>query len=534
MAKVFVQSRKARPFWFGHPWVFSGAIDRVKGDPKDGSVVELCDHEGKSIGYGWWNSKSQIRVRLVALTHEGELDDALIVKRISRAISLRCDSSKLPEVASVFRLVHSEGDGLPGLIIDAYRDVAGGIANPSDAPLHLVMQVTALGMVAHLPAIIKHLVAALNPASIIERGSGYAAEEEGLTRADYTHFGEPPLTPITVHEHGVKYLCDVRAGQKTGFFADQRENRRAVLPYVRGKHVLDAFCYVGGFGLPALVHGGAASVHFLDSSGFALDLARAGAAANGVSERASFEDANVLRVLDHWGKEGKKFGVVMLDPPKLVHRRIELERGMRLYQEINRKAVMVLEDGGILVTHSCSQHVSEQDFEHMLSTVAKDTGCRFQLLHRGAQGSDHPVMLPHEESRYLKSLVLRVSQPLPGWVPFIPDGPPRFDGAGVPEHVVPAHGPTGSDDPMTGSATSSGADEAERPAAPRRTFDRAPSTRQGFRSGPSRAPRGGGGPPRSGTRPGPRPPQRPRPPRSDGPRGDGPSSRPPIRDSWGP
>jgi 23S rRNA (cytosine1962-C5)-methyltransferase len=421
MAKVFVQPRKARPFWFGHPWVFSGAIDRVKGDPRDGSVVELCDHEGKTIGSGWWNGRSQIRVRLVALAHEGALDDALLVKRLDRAIDLRLDAMRLQETASVFRLVHSEGDLLPGLVIDAYREAAG----ETEGALHLVMQVTALGMTAHLPALIARLVERLAPASITERASGYAAEEEGIARADAVHHGDAPVHPICVVENGVRYWCDIRAGQKTGFFADQRDNRRAVLPYVKGKSVLDAFCYVGGFGLPALVHGGAASVHFLDSSGFALELAQRGAASNGVAERATFEDANVLRVLDRWGREGRMFGVVMVDPPKLVHRRMELEKGLRLYHEINRKAVGVLEDGGILVTHSCSQHVSESDFEHMLSTVAKETGCRFQLLHRGTQGADHPVMLPHDESRYLKSRVFRVVKPPEGFVPFRPDGPPR-------------------------------------------------------------------------------------------------------------
>jgi 23S rRNA (cytosine1962-C5)-methyltransferase len=393
-AKVFVKHRRARPFWFGHPWVFAGAVDRVRGQVADGDVVELCDHEGQTIGYGFFNSRSQIRVRLVALWFEGLVTTELILARVDRALELRRGVLELDEKTNAMRVIHSEGDGLPGFVADW---IAG----------HVVIQITSLGIERFVPAIVERLVERLRPESVIERAARVGLEEEGLVRQDGVRSGTPPSGPVEVIEHGVRFWCDLLSGQKTGFFCDQRDNRQAIRPLVAGRSVLDAFCYVGGFGMNAAV-AGARSVHFLDSSGPAIALARRGATDNGVAERTSFEEANVLRALDHYAKEGRRFDVVILDPPKLVHRLAELNKGLRLYFEINYKAAQVLNDGGVIVTCSCSQHVSESDFEDVLSNVAKETESRLQLIHRGGQPGDHPVMLPHVESRYLKCHVYRV------------------------------------------------------------------------------------------------------------------------------
>jgi 23S rRNA (cytosine1962-C5)-methyltransferase len=394
MAKVFVKHRRARPFWFGHPWVFAGAVDRVRGQVRDGDVVELCDDQGQLIGHGFYNSKSQIRVRLVSLWFEGPVTRELILERVDRALDLRRDLLRLDAVTNAVRLIHSEGDGLPGLVADRFGD-------------HIVVQVTSRGIAAFVQDIVGRLVERLSPSSVTERVARIGLDEEGLVRRDAVLFGTAPSGPVEVVEHGVRFWCDILAGQKTGFFCDQRDNRRLLAPLVRDRAVLDAFCYVGGFGLNAAI-AGARSVHMIDSSEPAIALARRGAESNGVLDRTTFEEANVLRALDHYGRDGRRFDVVILDPPKLVHRLAELNKGLRLYYEINWKAVQVLNDGGVLLTCSCSQHVSESDFEDMLSNVAKESGTRFQLLHRGNQPPDHPVMLPHAESRYLKCHVYRV------------------------------------------------------------------------------------------------------------------------------
>ncbi|HYC77951.1 MAG TPA: class I SAM-dependent rRNA methyltransferase, partial [Planctomycetota bacterium] len=394
MAKVFVQPRKARPFWFGHPWVFSGAIDRVRGKLKDGDVVDLCDHEGRLIGQGFYNGKSQIRVRLVALAFEGPLDEALLLKRLDDAIALRRDVLRLDEATNAYRLVHSEGDGIPGFVVDKVGD-------------HLAVQVTALGVARFVPKLVERLVERLAPKSVMERTSRVGLEEEGLEREAGALYGAAPVDPVEVLENGVTYFVDVVAGQKTGWYCDQRDNRRAVAPLVRDKDVLDAFSYVGGFGVLA-AKAGAKSVRSIDSSGFALALARRAAEANGVADRMIFDEANVLRALDHDQKEGRRYDVVIIDPPKLVHRRADLDKGARLYSEVNAKALAVLNDGGLLVTCSCSQHVTEPAFEEVVATAAKESHARLQLIHRGAQGADHPITLPHAESRYLKFHVYRV------------------------------------------------------------------------------------------------------------------------------
>ena len=397
MAKVFVMARKARPFWYGHPWVFSGAIDRVRGKVKDGEVVELCDHEGKLIGQGFFNEKSQIRVRLAAMGFEGPLDEKLMLARLDAAVALRRDVLRLEERSNSYRVVHSEGDGLPGLVVDKVGP-------------HLVLQVSALGMATFVPKLVDRLVELYKPQSVVERTSRIGLEEEGLERHDGVLYGELPSEPVVVVENGVKFFVDVVAGQKTGWYCDQRDNRAFVASLTRGKDVLDAFSYVGGFGLPAAV-AGAKSVRCIDSSGFALQFAQRGAVENGVADRMTFDEANVLRALDYDAREGRKYDVVIVDPPKLVHRRIDLEKGLRLYEEIQQKAIAVTRDDGIIVTCSCSQHVQEDAFEEIIAGAAKDSFVRLQLIYRGGQGGDHPLTLPHSESRYLKLHVYRVRRP---------------------------------------------------------------------------------------------------------------------------
>lgn len=400
MSKVFIKKRRARPFWFGHPWVFSGAIDRTRGKLKDGDVVDVCDFEGRTIGQGFWNGKSQIRVRLTALHGEGPLTDDFLVRRLDAAVALRREVLRLDAVTNAYRVVHSEGDGLPGLIVDKVGD-------------RLVVQLGSLGIARRIDPILDRLEEIYAPSSILERASKVAVEEEGLERDEGVLRGAgaeraaDATTAVEVHEHGVRYVCDPGEGQKTGWYADQRDNRRALAPLARDRDVLDAFSYVGGFGL-AMAKAGARSVRCVDSSERALAHLALGARANDVESVVTAEQGNVLRVLDHAAKEDASWDVVVLDPPKFVHKRSQLERGLKLYQEVNLKGVNVVRPGGVLVTCSCSQHVQPEHFEEMLGAVAHEAGVRLQEIYSGGQAADHPSVIPMDENRYLKCRAYRV------------------------------------------------------------------------------------------------------------------------------
>jgi 23S rRNA (cytosine1962-C5)-methyltransferase len=394
MARVILKFRKARPFWFGHPWVFTGAIDRVKGQVADGDVVELVDDSGRLIGEGFWNSKSQIAVRLTSLKGEGALDTPLLLKRLDAAIALREDTLRLSECTNAYRVVHSEGDGLPGLIVDRLGP-------------YLMLQVSCFGMARFLEPLLQRLIERYQPEAVCERECKVAVEEEGLVRPAAVLHGTAPTGPVEVREFGVKAFADPMGGQKTGWYSDQRDNRHFAAHLARNKDVLDAFSYTGGFALQMAAQG-ARHVTLVDSSEPAIDLARRAAEAQAFADRMSFERGNVLRVFDHFAQEGRQFDVVVIDPPKFVHKRAELERGLALYHEVNVKALRLVRDGGVLMTHSCSQHVAEEHFDEMLASAAKSIGVRAQEFFRSTQAPDHPVLIPLLESRYLKCRAVRV------------------------------------------------------------------------------------------------------------------------------
>jgi 23S rRNA (cytosine1962-C5)-methyltransferase len=331
---------------------------------------------------------------LVARVAEGELDTDLLVRRIEGAIKLRHDVLRLPERTNAYRVVHGEGDGIPGLVVDRLGDA-------------LVIQLSCLGILNHLEPMLERLRGTLNPTVIFEKKSSVAEEEEGLIRPDGVLWGQVNGTPIEVLDDGLRFLCDPLEGQKTGYYTDQRDNRVAVAPLAQGLRVLDAFSYMGGFGL-RMAKAGATSVHLLDSSEAAIASAHQAIELNGVGDLVTTERGNVLRQLEHYKAAGRQFDLVVLDPPKFVHKRAGLTKGLRLYEEVNRKGVDVLVDGGILVTCSCSQHVSESNLEEVLGEVGHRLGARFQEIYRGGQAPDHPVLLPLEESRYLKCRAYRV------------------------------------------------------------------------------------------------------------------------------
>ncbi|MEN6496615.1 MAG: class I SAM-dependent rRNA methyltransferase [Thermoguttaceae bacterium] len=393
MAQVVLKPRKARPFYGRHPWVLDSAVERVEGAPADGDIVDLVSDKGKFVARGVFNSRSRIRVRLYTWRSTEALDEAFWRRRLEAAVRLRSVLGYAdPQGAA--RLVFSEGDGLSGLIVDRYAD-------------YLVIQVTSLGMVTRLPAIMENLAELVKPQGILVRTDRSVSKAEGLDPVDRFAWGKAPDGPVLITDQGLRYHVDLAEGQKTGFYLDQRENRREAARYMRDRKVLDVFCYSGGFGLAAAALGGAQEVLGIDSSRKAIELAKTNAELNGLTN-VGFEAADSFEWLEARVSAGQRYGGVVLDPPKFAGSRRGIDEALRAYHWLNRLGVELLEPGGILVTCSCSGHVTRDDFLDMLLGVAQQTGRDLQLLQVRGPSPDHPVMVTCPESEYLKCVICRV------------------------------------------------------------------------------------------------------------------------------
>ena len=394
-ATVLVKAKRARPFFGRHPWVLDTAIDRVEGTPADGDVVDLATHEGRFIARGIWNASSRLRVRLYAFESDVPLDAPFWRSRIDAAIALR-RTLGLDDRAGAARLINSEGDDLSGLIVDRYGD-------------HLAIQVTSLAMAGRLDAICDALEAAVKPAGILLRGADRGLSKlEGLHLPDRVIRGTAPEGPVFIREGSLSWGVDLTEGQKTGFYLDQRENRRAAALLARDRRVLDLFCYSGGFAVTCAITGSARSVLAVDGSAKATTLARANADFNGAAN-VTVETADAFGRIDSLAATGEKFGMVILDPPKFARSRGAIEEALRAYHRINRVAVDLLEPGGILVTCSCSGSVSRDDFLEMLSVVAQRSGRQIAMLECRGAAPDHPVSASCLEGEYLKCVIARVA-----------------------------------------------------------------------------------------------------------------------------
>lgn len=394
-ATVLVKAKRARPFFGRHPWVLDTAIERFEGTPADGDVVDLATHEGRFIARGIWNASSRLRVRLYAFDAGVPLDAPFWRSRIDAAIALR-RSLGLDDRAGAARLINSEGDDLSGLIVDRYGD-------------HLAVQATSLAMAGRLDAICDALEEAVKPAGILLRGADRGLSKlEGLHLPDRVIRGTAPDGPVFIREGNLSWGVDLTEGQKTGFYLDQRENRRAAALLARDRRVLDLFCYSGGFAVTCAVTGAARSVLAVDGSAKATALARANADFNGAAN-VTVETADAFQRIDSLSASAEKFGMVILDPPKFARSRGAIDEALRAYHRINRVAVDLLEPGGILVTCSCSGSVSRDDFLEMLSTVAQRSGRQIAMLECRGAAPDHPVSASCLEGEYLKCIIARVA-----------------------------------------------------------------------------------------------------------------------------
>jgi 23S rRNA (cytosine1962-C5)-methyltransferase len=394
MPDVFLKPGRDKAVRNRHPWVFSGAIARFEGRPEDGETVTVRDAAGVFLARGYLNRRSQIVVRLLSWDEGEGIDEAFWARRIAAAVARRralvADSE-----TTAYRLIHAEADLLPGLVVDRYGE-------------YLVVQCLTLGIARRRDLLVAALAQALSPAGIYERSDVDVRAQEGLPPATGVLYGQAPPPEIEILEHGHRFLVDLAGGQKTGFYLDQRENRRALARYVREREMLDAFAYSGGFSVYA-ARAGAGPIVLLDASAEALDLARRNLQANGRDlSLVSFDCGDVFETLRLYRDRGRTFDGIVLDPPKFAPTRRHVERAARAYKDINLLALKLLRPGGVLFTFSCSGAVDADLLQKIVFGASVDAGRDVQALEWLAQGPDHPVLLSFPESAYLKGLVCRV------------------------------------------------------------------------------------------------------------------------------
>lgn len=373
----------------GHPWVFANEIDSVDPSAQDGDVLTLVNHEGRFVGKGYYNSRSQIRIRLLTRQPDEVIDAAYFHRRIEQCWAYR---KKLGYVENC-RLVFGEADSLPQLIIDKFND-------------HFVIQTLALGIDRWKPALVQALETIFQPKGIYERNDVPVRELEGLPQQK-GFLSAPFDTRIHIQENGLRFLVDLEQGQKTGYFLDQQDNRRAIQHIVKGAEVLGAFTYTGTFEVHA-AHYGARSVLGLDISASAVEMANANAALNGLSDRCRFETANAFDVLKAWGKEGRAYDVVMLDPPAFTKSRETIQKAITGYKEINLRGMKLVRPGGFLVTSSCTNLIQPDLFLQIIEMAAKDARRKIRQVTFQTQSADHPIVWGQENTQYLKFLIVQV------------------------------------------------------------------------------------------------------------------------------
>lgn len=377
-----------------HPWVFSGAIARIAGASAPGDTVRVQSEAGEFLAWAASSPASQIRLRVWSFDETTVIDTAFFRRRLEAAIALRRRLGLLQRDGAC-RLVFSEADGLPGLIVDRYAGI-------------LVCQFLSAGADRWSEVIVSLLAELLDPRAIFDRSDTAARRKEDLPARHGLLAGEMPEDTVAYNDNGLKLLVEVGTGQKTGAYVDQSVNRRRVAAFAHGARVLDAYSYAGGFSLAALA-AGAAEATLIDGSADALALARRQAELNAVADRCHYINGKVPVELRRLRDEGRRFELVVLDPPKFVHSRRQVQSGSRGYKDINLLGAQLLTPGGILATFSCSGHVGADLFQKIVAGAALDAGRELQIIERLSQSPDHPVALRFPEAEYLKGLILRAA-----------------------------------------------------------------------------------------------------------------------------
>jgi 23S rRNA (cytosine1962-C5)-methyltransferase len=393
--RVILKKGRTKPVNQRHPWIYSGAVDRVEGDPADGDVVDVRDAGNNWLARGYINQQSQIVVRLLTWHQDEAIAGAFWRNRLARAVAARKPLVD-DESTNAYRLVHAESDYLPGLIVDQYAD-------------WLVVQFLTLGIERWRDEIVDGLTSLVSARGICERSDADVRVKEGLERRAGMLRGEQPPKEIEILENGHRFVVDLCEGHKTGFYLDQRENRARLSAFSQGAEVLDAFAYTGGFSVYAAA-GEAKQITLVDGSAPSLALAQRNLAINALEGiEVELVEGNVFSVLRGYRAQNRRFDVIVLDPPKFAPSAREVEKASRAYKDVNLLAFQLLRSGGVLFTFSCSGAVTADLFRKIVFGSALDAERDAQVLGHLTQGSDHPVALTFPEGAYLKGLICRVA-----------------------------------------------------------------------------------------------------------------------------
>jgi 23S rRNA (cytosine1962-C5)-methyltransferase len=425
MSSILLKRKRAKPVLQRHPWIFSGAIQRIQGAPVDGDIVDVYDAGHNWLARGYINQQSQIAVRLLTWHQDELIDGAFWRRRLERAITARrrlglrqpseprLGKAPRPAPTTAYRLVHAESDYLPGLVVDRYDH-------------WLVVQFLTLAMDQRRGDIVQLLADLLTPRGIYERSDVDVRQQEGLEQRTGLLWGDEPPHQVEIRENHHRFLVNVREGHKTGFYLDQRENRERFSAFCADAEVLDAFAYTGAFAVNAAA-GRASAITLIDSSAPSLEAARQNLALNPMrpartrdpamtgeegrsrlgSPDVEYVEGDVFSVLRGFRADNRLFDVIVLDPPKLAHTRHKVERASRAYKDINLLAFQLLRPGGVLFTFSCSGSVSADLFQKIVFGAVADTDRQAQIIGHLAQGPDHPVALTFPQGAYLKGLICR-------------------------------------------------------------------------------------------------------------------------------
>jgi len=389
MNKIYLKRKITPRVVNGHPWIFANEVDKMEGEYAGGEIAEVFTFDKKFVGKGYVNPKSQILVRLLTRYKTEEINEEFFFKQIAACWEYR---KKLGYTENC-RLVFGEADSLPQLIIDKFND-------------YFVIQTLALGIDVWKPAIVTALNRIFQPKGIYERNDVPVRELEGLPQQK-GFLSAPFDTKIIIRENGLQFYVDIENGQKTGYFLDQQDNRKAIQHIVKDADVLGAFTYTGTFEIHAACYG-AKSVLGLDISANAVEQANKNAVLNGVQDRCRFEAANAFDVLKQWGREGKQYDVVMLDPPAFTKSRETIQKAITGYKEINLRGMKLVKPGGFLVTSSCTNLVHTELFLQIIDMAAKDARRKIRQVTFQTQSGDHPVIWGMDNTQYLKFLIIQV------------------------------------------------------------------------------------------------------------------------------
>lgn len=393
--QLILKQRRDKPVRNRHPWIFSGAISGIEGNPAPGDLVSVHDNHGRYLATGYFNPASQIRARLLSWDPQQALDQSFWRSRIDRAINSRT-ALGLEAHSSAYRLINAEADGLPGLVVDRYDRF-------------LVLQCLTLGIDRRKQTIVDLLAEILRPEGIIERSDVAVRSKEGLQPHKELLWGTEPSPDLEICENGLKFFVDLWQGHKTGFYLDQRDNRALLRqPHlVANKRLLNVFAYTGGFGVYAAA-GGAAQIVNIDSSIPALELAEKNIALNGFARPSDeYIAGDAFEILRYYRDRAQQFDVIILDPPKFAHGKGDVEKASRGYKDLNWLALLLLSPGGLLATFSCSGQISADLFQKILFGAAVDAHRDVQIIQPLGQAADHPILLTFPESAYLKGLLCR-------------------------------------------------------------------------------------------------------------------------------